>query len=414
MTELIRAALMGILTGLYPIGLVIVAALFTYALTIETGGFAVIRQGLSKISDDSRVMALLLVWGFGNFMEGMSGFGTAVAIPAAMLVGIGFDPFRAVLCCLVANTVPTAFGSAGVPTMVLADESGCPIGPLTRTIACIEFVHIAITPFLVLLAADGWRGLRERWGMALLAALAFLLPWFALAQLGPELPDVAGGLSVMTVVGLCGKWRELKAREQFRAWLPFLLVIVFLAVGAALPADRKLSPGVLILVAAMIAGLVQRIAFVRLLQLLWATLLRYKKALTIICLILAVAKVLGALGIIQMIADALIAVSGGAYPAFAPAVGALGGFLTGSGTSSNVLFGHLQASVAGSDARALWYAAANVMGAGIGKMICPQSLVLGCAAAVLVGVERTIFRRALVYFVPVLALACLISFLFCA
>ena len=410
MAGVIHAALEGILTGLYPIGLVIVSALFTYALTIETKGFATIRQGLSKISDDKRVMALLIVWGFGNFMEGMAGFGTAVAIPAAMLVGLGFDPLRAVLCCLVANTVPTAFGSVGVPTMVLAGESGCPPGPLSYAIARLELVHMALTPFLVLLAADGLRGLRERWGMALLASGAFLLPWLTMAQVGCELPDVVGGLSVMIVIGLCGRWRELGLREQLRAWTPFLFVIVLLAIGAALPADRKVSPGVLILVAALAAGLVQRVPFVRLLKILWATVVSYKKALTIICSVLAVAKVLGELGVIRMIADALIAVSGEAYPAFAPAVGALGGFITGSGTSSNVLFGQLQASVAGSEARALWYAAANVMGAGIGKMICPQSIVLGCAAAGLVDGERTVLRRALVYFVPVLAAACVITF----
>jgi len=105
-------------------------------------------------------------------------------------------------------------------------------------------------------------------------------------------------------------------------------------------------------------------------------------------------------------------VTGSAYPAFSPIVGALGSFITGSGTSANVLFGHLQASVAGDGTRALWYAAANVMGAGIGKMICPQSIVLGCAAAGLLKHERIIFRMALAYFVPVLLLACAVTFAF--
>lgn len=408
--EILKAAMEGVTTGLYPIGLVIVAALFTYAITVETGGIGVIRSGMVKISDDMRVTALLVVWGLGNFMEGMAGFGTAVAIPAAMLVGIGCDPVKAVLCCLVANTTPTAFGSVGVPTMVLAEESGCAMGPLVYTVAKLELAVTALGPFLVLFVADGWRGVRERWGMALLADAAFLLPWLAMAQVGCEMPDIVGGLCVMAAITLRGKWRELDVRAQLRAWTPFLFVIVILGVGAALPAAYKVSPGILILAAALAAGLVQRLSVVKLVKMLGATVVKFRKSIITICSILAIAKVLGVLGVIQWIANGLIAVTGSAYPAFAPVVGALGSFITGSGTSANVLFGHLQSTVAGDGARALWYAAANVMGAGIGKMICPQSIVLGCAAAGLLNHERKMFRKAVVYFVPVLVLACAVTF----
>ena len=410
--NVLNAALSGFLSGLYPIGLVIVSALFTYALTTETGGIGVIRKGLSKISDDRRVMALLVVWGFGNFMEGMAGFGTAVAMPTAMLVGIGFDPLKAVLCCLVANTVPTAYGSVGVPTMVLARESGCPIGPLSYTIAQLELAIFALNPFMILFVADGFRALRERWGTALLASCAFLLPWLTMAKVGCELPNVVGGLCVMVALAACGRWRELDLGAQLKAWTPFLFVIVMLAAGAAVPAEYKVSPGILILAGALLAGWVQGVPFVRLMRILWTTAYGYKKAIGIICSILAVAKALGALGVIQWVADGLVALSGGAYPLFAPVVGALGGFVTGSGTSANILFGHLQASVAGDGARALWYAAANVMGAGIGKMICPQSIVLGCAAAGLVAHERIVFRRMLPYFACVLLLASVLTFVF--
>jgi len=424
---ILKAALEGVTTGLYPIGLVIVAALFTYAITVETGGIGVIRSGFSKISDDMRVMALLVVWGLGNFMEGMAGFGTAVAIPAAMLVGIGFDPVKAVLCCLVANTTPTAFGSVGVPTMVLASESGCEMGPLVFTIAKLQLAVTALGPFLVLFVADGWRGIRERWGMALLADVAFLLPWLAMAQVGCELPNIVGGLCVMGCFGGLGRLgcfgglekpttsalpKPFKPSELIKAWMPFLCVIVVLAVGAALPKAYKVSPGMLILAAALAAGLALRLPLAKLLKMLGATVVKFRKSIVTICSILAVAKVLGALGVIQWIANGLIAVTGSAYPAFSPIVGALGSFITGSGTSANVLFGHLQASVAGDGTRALWYAAANVMGAGIGKMICPQSIVLGCAAAGLLKHERIIFRMALAYFVPVLLLACAVTFAF--
>ena len=88
----------GAATGLFPIGLVIVSALFTYAITVESDAIAEIKGGLSSLSDDSRFLALLIAWGFGNFMEGMAGFGTAVAIPCAILVGVKFDPLKAILC----------------------------------------------------------------------------------------------------------------------------------------------------------------------------------------------------------------------------------------------------------------------------------------------------------------------------
>jgi len=409
--RILQAAGNGVLTGLFPIGLVIVSAMFTYALTVSTGGIARIRDGLLKISDDQRVMALLIVWGFGNFMEGMSGFGTAVAIPVAMLVAIGFDPVKAVVCCLVANTVPTAFGSVGVPTMVLASESGCAMGPLAYTIAKLELAVLAVNPFLILIAADGLRGLRERWGMALLASVAFLLPWLTMAQLGCELPNIVGGLVVMAAVAACGRWRELDIRALVWSGLPFVSVILLLAFGASLPAAWKVSPGILILFAALLAGRIQHVRVRQLYLILAVTVRKYAKAILIICSILALAKVLGELGFMRFLANALITVAGDAYPAVSPVLGALGGFVTGSGTSANVLFGRLQASVADNDALALWYAAANVMGAGIGKMICPQSIVLGCAAAGQSGRQRTIFRKAFAFFVPVLVFASLLTYL---
>ena len=124
------AALEGVLNALWPICLVIVAALFTYNLTLKTGAMEVIKKMLAGVSRDQRVLALIIGWGFGNFMEGMAGFGTAVAIPASMLVGIGLDPMGAVLGCLVVNSTPTAFGSVGVPTVTLASVTGTQLAPL--------------------------------------------------------------------------------------------------------------------------------------------------------------------------------------------------------------------------------------------------------------------------------------------
>lgn len=143
----LSAALEGGLNALWPICLVIVAALFTYNVSLETGVMDTIKTMLAGVSVDKRALALIIGWGFGNFMEGMAGFGTAVAIPASMLAGIGLDPFRAVLGCLVVNSTPTAFGSVGVPTVTLASVTGVEVGALAGDIALIQTVLTFLSPF---------------------------------------------------------------------------------------------------------------------------------------------------------------------------------------------------------------------------------------------------------------------------
>ena len=405
--EIAVCAWKGVLTGLYPIGLVIIAALFVYAITVESKAMEEIKHGLSSLSSDKCFLALLIAWGFGNFMEGMAGFGTAVAIPCAILVGIGFDPMKAVLCCLVANTTPTAFGSVGVPTMVLSGETALDAGPLSSTIAFLQLAPTALSPFLILLITDGWRGLKAHWPVALVADVAFLVPWLAVAAtLGCELPDIAGGIASMLALGFMGDRKGIDARRQAWAWMPFAFVVALLALASIVDVRPKPSPGVLILVAACIGGMCQGILPRRLASLFLATLRKYSLAILTICSVLALAKVMAAAGMTAMLADSLVAATGRGYAAVSPVVGALAGFVTGSGTSSNVLFGSLQVSVAATDAERFLFAAANVMGAGIGKMICPQSIVLGCAAAGLAGRESETMGRALKFFILVLAVAC--------
>ena len=403
-----QCAASGAATGLFPIGLVIVAALFTYAATVESGAIAEIKGGLSRLSGDRRFQALLVAWGFGGFMEGMAGFGTAVAIPCAILVGIGFDPVKAVLCCLVANTTPTAFGSAGVPTMVLAGEAGADVSQLSAAIAFLQLAATSLSPFLILAIVDGWRGVRECWRLALVADAAFLSAWAAVAPLlGCELPDIAGGIAVMAAFALMGNRSGIDLRRQAWAWMPFAFVVLALGGAALMPRECRISPGFAILAAGASGALCQGLRPARVAAIAARTVLRYSPALFTICAVLALAKVMGAAGMTRNLAGALVSATGSAYPAVSAIVGALGGFVTGSGTSSNVLFGSLQASVASCEAQKILFAAANVMGAGIGKMICPQSIVLGCAAAGLAGRERSVMVKALGCFAAVLSVACL-------
>ena len=190
------AAAEGILNALWPICLVIIAALFTYNLTLRTGAMEQIKKMLAGVSRDKRVLALIIGWGFGNFMEGMAGFGTAVAIPASMLVGIGLDPISSVLACLVVNSTPTAFGSVGVPTATLAAVSGTDPLALSGSVAVIQCLLTLLSPFLmVFICGRGWKAFKGMLPVTVIASVSFVVPWFITAHvLGPELPDIVGSI----------------------------------------------------------------------------------------------------------------------------------------------------------------------------------------------------------------------------
>lgn len=403
-----------ILFALYPICLVILSALFTYTVTVESGAMNTIRDGLASVSDDKRVLSLLIVCGFGMFMEGMAGFGTAVAIPAAILAGIGFDPMKAILMCLVANTTPTAFGSVGIPVLTLAKITECEAGGLFVTTALLGMLITAATPFLVIVVSEGWRGLKDMWGYLIATDIAFLVPWILSAiYIGCELPNIIGGILVMVTIGvMASRGRTIgNASAQLKAWTPFGCVVVALGMAAFLPpAVKKFAPvGGIILIAAFCGGLIQGLRPLRMVKLLGTTVVKYRKAFITIVSVLVVARVLERAGVIAMLSEGLVAVTGRFYPFFSAAIGALGGFLTGSGTNSSVLFAKLQVGAAASiGASPSLLAAANMVGAGIGKMICPQSVAIGVASAGLVGAgAKDVVRRMAPFFAAVLLVACL-------
>ena len=247
--------------ALWPICLIIVAALFTYNLTIKTGAMEKIKGMLIGISDDKRILMLIIGCEFGNFMEGMAGFGTAVAIPASILAGIGLNPINAVTACLVVNTTPTAFGSAGVPTATLASITGLDLQQLAANAALIQAVHTFLSPFLaVVICGGGVKALKGVWHITLVASLSFLVPYLLFAYLlGPELPTIVGSICSMLCVILVAKFGKRKRNEAhgtakieseysvktaaaeitvpathigfaegLRAWAPFMLIFVLL------------------------------------------------------------------------------------------------------------------------------------------------------------------------------------------
>lgn len=455
------AAVEGILNALWPICLVIVAALFTYNLTMKIGAMEQIKKMLASVSKDKRVLALIIGWGFGSFMEGMAGFGTAVAIPASMLAGIGLDPFSAVIGCLVVNSTPTAFGSVGVPTVTLASVTGVDLLSLSGNVAVIQSVLTFISPFLmVCICGRGIKALKGMIPTTLVASLSFLIPWFAAAKLlGPELPDIIGSICSMVCVIIAARIfnnnpdcnysidvdeqqdansnNALTAQEGVKAWSPFILIFLLLMLTSTLCppihnaiADIKTTvvvyagengnslgfswintPGVMIFIAAIIGGFIQKASVGEMVQVLGETLKKYWKTILTICSVMATAKIMGYSGMISDTAELLVVVTGSFYPAIAPLIGALGAFVTGSGTSTCVLFGGLQSQTAASlGLSESWMAAANVMGAGIGKMICPQGIAIGAGAISMVGSESKILSSVFKYFLLYVVIAGIICF----
>ena len=182
------AGLEGILNALWPICLVIVAALFTYNLTLETGAMELIKKMLASVSVDQRVVLLII-----------AGFGTAVAIPASMLAAIGINPILSVIACLVVNSTPTAFGSVGVPTVTLASVTNLDALQLSGSVALIQVILTFLSPFfMVFIVGKGFKALKSVLPMVLIASLSFTVPWFIAAQvIGCELPNIIGSIISM-------------------------------------------------------------------------------------------------------------------------------------------------------------------------------------------------------------------------
>ena len=215
--EVATASFEGFCMALWPIVLVIIAAVFAYNLCVSTGAMDVIGRMICSISSDRRILALLIAWCFGGFMEGMAGFGTAVAIPAGMLVGLGFSPLSSVLVCLLANGVPTPYGSIGIPTVSLAGLVGLDPAQLAFTEAIQLAPFFIAAPFLIVLVAGSGNTqtasfavrMRGVGVIALVSGVSFIVPTAVVAALvGPELSVVVGSICSLACTALLGMRAE--------------------------------------------------------------------------------------------------------------------------------------------------------------------------------------------------------------
>ena len=417
------AALEGFLMALWPIVIVIIAAVFTYNLSLRTRGMEVIKQMITSVSSDKRILVLLIAWCFGGFMEGMAGFGTAIAIPASMLAGLGFNPLFSCLVCLIANGVPTPFGSIGIPTVTLANLVGLENAQLafTQTVQLAPFMLLC--PFLiVMVTGKGFKALKGVSFVTLMSGVSFLIPQLIISYfVGAELAVVVGSVCSLLVTILLGSKTKtnpdyemtLKTHDKItlsnalKAWSPFIFIFIFLLSTSKLvtPVNTFLSqfsttttvysgknpnsmtftwintPGVWIFLSAILGGLIQKAKFRDFKIVFLATLKQMSETIITMLCVLGCAKIMGYAGMISSIAAFAIAVTGSFYPFFAPWIGCLGTFVTGSGTSSGVLFGAVQQNAAETlNANPYWIVALNSLGVAAGKMLSPQSIAIALSS----------------------------------
>ena len=441
------STLYGMLFGLWPVCWIVITAVFIYNLSVKTGEFEIIKNSLATISDDRRMQALLIAFSFGAFIEGAAGFGTPVAITAAMLAGLGFNPLYAAGICLLANTAPVAFGAIGIPIVVGAQVSGVDQMALSQMVGRqLPFISVLIPMYMVILMS-GWKKGTEVWPAAFVSGGSFALAqWFTSNYIGPLLPDIIASIvSIVCLVIFLRFWHPKESwhfadepksdgraslnytgGQVFRAWAPFIILSVFVAAWgvksikevldyytlvkipipdlhnmvirggkpmAAVYAFNALSAaGTAILFAGIFSIPVMGASMKTAAEVFGQTMKTLRWPILTISTILGFAYIMNFSGMAITLGNAF-ATTGAVFPFFAAFLGWLGVFMTGSDTSSNALFGKLQevtATQIGVDP--VVTVAANSSGGVCGKMISPQSLSVATAATGLVGQEGDIFR----------------------
>ena len=483
-------AVYGAAYGLFPIGWIILNAVFLYNLTVATGQFEIVKRSVAQLSADRRIQALLVAFSFGAFIEGAAGFGTPVAITAALLMGLGFTPLYAAGLSLIANTAPVAYGAIGTPILTLGAVTGIPADVLSAMAGRQLPIVSVIVPAWLVVTMSGWAGLKGVWPAVLVSGGSFAIVQFLWSNfVGPELVDIVGGLvSLACTAVFCMWWRPAEswdfAHERgnrpagvaaagapghsgsvLRAWMPWVFLSVFVTLWGAGPIKAflnagpsgaraywetgrpptphsVLSPaydvpglhrtvfrehpvepdqvdrarlddaayrakraeaarftfnwlsatGTAILFSAIATALYLRIPAAQVMSVAGLTLVRMRAPLMTIAFMLSLGFVTRYGGTVATLGLAFTR-TGVLYPFFAAMLGWLGVALTGSDTSSNVLFGSLQKITAqqlGLDP--VLITTANSTGGVMGKMIDAQSIVVATAATNQHGQEGRILR----------------------
>jgi lactate permease len=481
------AALMGAAYGLFPIGWIVLGAIFVYDVTVKSGDFEVVKDTIAGVGSDRRVQVLLIAFCFGAFIEGAAGFGTPVAICAAMLIGLGFRPLQAAGLALIANTAPVAFGALGIPVITLATVTGLPVDLLSAMVGRILVLFCVAVPFWVVWTMCGRKHMMEVWPACLTVGITFGATQYAISNyIGPSLAAIGASLvSMLALIGLLKFWQpatiwsfeheDAAARatehanrrvhsggRNLKAWMPWILLSLFVftwgltpvktflnggpagdpnflngisSISIAVPGLHKAvtrtppvvakaaaepaifllnwasATGTSLLLAGGISGLLLGFTPLKLLGVFAGTLKRIRKSLLTIGAMLALGYSTRYAGLDATMGLAF-ASTGVLFPFFSPLLGWLGVALTGSDTSSNVLFGGLQQITARQVGVApVLAAAANSAGGVMGKMIDAQSIVVAGVATGQQGNEGSILRYVFLHSIVLATLVGVVVFL---
>ncbi|MBY0599634.1 lactate permease LctP family transporter [Bacillus bingmayongensis] len=470
-TMAVSSAAFGVAAGFYPICTIVIAAIFLYKLTVKTEQFNVIRDSISSITSDRRLQVLLIAYSFGAFLEGAAGFGVPVAITAALLVGMGFNPLKAAGICLVANIAGGAMGAMGIPVTVpaqLTQMDALIVG--RQTVTLLPFISFAL-PFLLVAMVDGFKGIKETWQGILVSGGSFAITQFVVTYfLGAELTDIFAAVVSMVALALFLRVWQPKSSAQatdqqvekhgytmkqiLYAWSPFAFLTAFVTIfnlkvikglfapdgalgslvwniqipglhnqvikttpivnadtpfAALFKLDVFSSTTTAIVLAIIVSLLVYRAKGQLVKELTIETLKELKAPIYTICSVIALAYVTNYSGMSSTLGLALSS-TGDAFPILSPILGWIGVFLTGSVVSSGSLFAPLQAVTAAQlDIVPSTLVALNVVGGTMAKMVSPQSVAVACAAVGLVGKESALFKTAMKYSLIFLAIISLLQ-----
>ena len=258
----VMATLNGMVFGLFPIVYIVIMAIWLYNMTVESGEFEIIKNSLACVTDDRRLQALFIAFAFGSFIEGTAGFGTPVAITAAMLVGLGFQPVYAAGICLIANTAPVAFGAIGIPIVVAAGVTGLDMMHISQIVGRqLPFLSVVV-PLWLVVTMSGWKSAMEVLPAIIVAGLCFAVSQFVVSNfVGPYLPDIISAIVTIAGLGIFLRfwkpptiWRfsgvapteqmtcRFSSGEVIRAWLPYGILAIMVFLWGLEPIKALLKP----------------------------------------------------------------------------------------------------------------------------------------------------------------------------
>ncbi|MFN8064032.1 MAG: lactate permease LctP family transporter [Vicinamibacterales bacterium] len=473
--------------GMFPIAWVVFSSIMLYRLVVDTGKFEIIKDSVGGLTDDRRLQALFIAFSFGAFIEGAAGFGAPVAVAGAMLAGLGFDPFYAAGICLLANTAPVAFGSIGIPVITLANVTGLPLPALSAMVGRLCAMISVLIPLYLLVVMAGRKRALEVLPAIVACGVSFAGMQFLVSNyVGAELTDIVSSLScIIVMIAVLKLWKPKtimrlegdrpasvkmaghSARELALAWLPYILLVVFVLAwgepsikrsidaftngllpasigvdpktlngifvpglhnqivrvppvtaapspyGAVFTANWLSASGTACVLATLAAALLLGIAPGRVAKAYRDTFKQLSFAMITIASMLGLAYLMNYSGMTSTLGLAL-ASTGSAFPFFSAVVGWMGVFLTGSDTSANALFGNLQVVTANAlGLNPVLTASVNSAAGVMGKMISIQSIAVAVAATGMTAADESrLFRFTIKHSVLLMAVMGVLSVLF--